>query len=426
MKKLFSLLFSAVLCGALSAELDRQFSPPLDLDGKKALVLDEKYKFDPLRGASFIFTGRYIPEKVRRNYNMATLFCKRGEFLFGFRNRRLYFIPSTAGNGSWNYTFFAAGVSTDQEIKPGDDSLHQFVATVSRYVEAAQGVDQTDVKLYIDGALVAGRRFDRFDWKDTGNPLLGCGVLPGDDTFVDKIWNFPGTVERLQVLDHALTDDDIRNLVLADKRLKPNFPVPKELTRSELAQLTPAKDAKPEEKARLSALLNAAKMGRIDWKKVYADKTAAAVLADGDSAVTILDDGKYASVTSFYDLKADRELLAWNNQFFEVSFFDKKRKEFVLSGAADEVTRKLTVKPYKKDGAWHFVFEGENRKSDRCPFKFSYTMKCKYTDNRFEYELDVQSSAQGGRLLTLGPRILRAETAAIAACAVVMSLWGDF
>ena len=39
MKKLFSLLFSAVLCGALHAELDRKFSPPLELDGKKVLVL---------------------------------------------------------------------------------------------------------------------------------------------------------------------------------------------------------------------------------------------------------------------------------------------------------------------------------------------------------------------------------------------------
>ena len=144
MKKLFSLLTAAVLCGTLHAELDRKFSPPLELDGKKALVLDDKYKFDPLRGATFIFTGRYIPEKVRRNYNMATLFCKRGEFLFGFRNRKLYFIPANADDGRWNYTFFAAGVSTDQEVKPGDDSLHQFIATVSRYVEPAQGIDQTD------------------------------------------------------------------------------------------------------------------------------------------------------------------------------------------------------------------------------------------------------------------------------------------
>ena len=31
----------------------------------------------------------------------------------------------------------------------------------------------------------------------------------------------------------------------------------------------------------------------------------------------------------------------------------------------------------------------------------------------------------GGRLVTLGPRILRCETAAIAACAAVMTLWGD-
>ena len=31
-------------------------------------------------------------------------------------------------------------------------------------------------------------------------------------TISSIIWNFPGTVERLQVLDHALTDDDIRHI----------------------------------------------------------------------------------------------------------------------------------------------------------------------------------------------------------------------
>ena len=36
---------------------------------------------------------------------------------------------------------------------------------------------------------------------------------------------------------------------------------------------------------------------------------------------------------------------------------------------------------------------------------------------------DVQ--ALGARVVTLGPRILRTETAAICAAAIAMSLWGD-
>jgi 16S rRNA (uracil1498-N3)-methyltransferase len=32
----------------------------------------------------------------------------------------------------------------------------------------------------------------------------------------------------------------------------------------------------------------------------------------------------------------------------------------------------------------------------------------------------------GFRRIGLGPRVLRAETAVIAACAAVQSLWGDF
>ncbi|MBO4299422.1 MAG: 16S rRNA (uracil(1498)-N(3))-methyltransferase [Clostridia bacterium] len=36
-----------------------------------------------------------------------------------------------------------------------------------------------------------------------------------------------------------------------------------------------------------------------------------------------------------------------------------------------------------------------------------------------------EAEAQGARLVTLGPRILRAETAAVASAAAVMALWGD-
>ena len=36
-----------------------------------------------------------------------------------------------------------------------------------------------------------------------------------------------------------------------------------------------------------------------------------------------------------------------------------------------------------------------------------------------------EAEAQGAKLVTLGPRILRAETAAIASAAAVMALWGD-
>ncbi|MBQ8954752.1 MAG: RsmE family RNA methyltransferase, partial [Clostridia bacterium] len=36
-----------------------------------------------------------------------------------------------------------------------------------------------------------------------------------------------------------------------------------------------------------------------------------------------------------------------------------------------------------------------------------------------------EAASQGAKLVTLGPRILRAETAAIAAAAAVMAVWGD-
>ena len=39
-------------------------------------------------------------------------------------------------------------------------------------------------------------------------------------------------------------------------------------------------------------------------------------------------------------------------------------------------------------------------------------------------EAEVFTGA-GAKSVTLGPRILRAETAAVAGCAVIMNLWGD-
>ena len=41
-----------------------------------------------------------------------------------------------------------------------------------------------------------------------------------------------------------------------------------------------------------------------------------------------------------------------------------------------------------------------------------------------EKEARMLESA-GARAITLGPRILRAETAAIAGCAAILTLWGD-
>ena len=399
MKIVRSLMLSVLfaLCGTLAADVVRDFSPPLACDGAAAVELDKNYKLDPVRGATFVFTGRYDQKSkyvppLKRPGSYAVFFYKGGEFFFGIRNRKLYFYPSSAGDGSWDQDVNKSGVLSDEVIGEEDRELHQYVLTLSRYVEKAQGIDRTEVKLYLDGAPVAARTLDRFDWKDAGKPLVACGIEPKSRTFNPAIWNYTGSVEKIAVLDRALAESELRAFVLADKRLKPRFLVPKTLTASEQCELDPARGRTPEEKSHLAALRNAALLGRPNWLRASATATGVVTtLAGPHSRLTILDDCEYATVASFYDVEADRELLAWNNPFFEVVYWDKARKSRALSGLAPAITRRLVAEPVRKDGGWEFAFAGEHEPSKAFPFAFEYTMKFRYVDDRLEYTLTVHN-----------------------------------
>jgi len=395
-RKSLALVAALLLGGTLAADVVRNFSPPLACDGSGAVELDKDYKLAPVRGATFIFTGRYdqrmkhVPP-LKRPGSYAVFFYKGGEFFFGIRNRKLYFYPSSAGNGSWDQDVAKAGVLSDEVFGEEDRELHQYVLTLSRYIEKAQGIDRTEVKIYLDGGMVAARTLDRFDWKDAGRPLVACAVTPRSRTFNPKIWNYTGTVEKLQVLDRALAESEIRSLVLADRRLKPRFLVPKTLSPADERELAPTEAAMPGYKAKLAALRNAALLGRQEWRRARDTASGVRPLAGRHSRLTIIDDGKYATVASFYDLKADRELLAWNNPFFEVVYRDRSGKIHALSGLSPDITRRLVAPPVQKDGVWEFAFAGGHKPTKTFPFSFDYTMKFRYLDDRLEYALTVHN-----------------------------------
>jgi hypothetical protein len=395
-KTSLALSLALALFGALRAEITRDFSPPLECGGERAVELDKAYELDPVRGATFVFTGRYDQQQklappLKRPGSYAVFFYKGGEFFFGIRNRKLYFFPSDAGDGRWNREAGKVGVLSDEVLGEEDRELHQFALTISRRVEKEQAVDTTEVKLYVDGAMAATRQLDRFDWKDAGRPLVCCGISPQSRVFNPVIWNYTGEVHKLQVFDRALNESEVRALVLADRRLKPRFIVPKKLTAEEERELAPPAAAPPEEKAKLAALRNAALRGMPNWKRARDKAAGVTVLPGRESLLVILDDGEYATVASFYDVRADRELLAWNNPFFEVVYRDKSGKNHTLSGLSPEITRRLAAKPHFENGTWNFAFEGEHAPSPKFPFAFSYTMKCRCVDDRLEYELAVRN-----------------------------------
>ena len=397
LKKALTLGSALALCGTLAADVVRNFSPPLACDGSKAVELGRECKIDPVRGATFVFLGRYdqqpkLAPPLKRPAPYAVFFYKSGELFFGIRQQKLYFYASNAGNGSWNQDVAKVGVTSDAVLSEEDRELHLYVLTISRYVEKAQGIDRTEVKIYLDGGLVGARTLDRFEWKDAGRPLVGCAVDPHSRTFNPKIWNYTGEVEKLEVLDRALAESEVRDLVLADKRLKPRFLVPKALTASEACELDPARGRTPEEKSHLAALRNAALLGRPNRLRASATATGELLtLAGPHSRITVLDDCEYATVASFYDVEADRELLAWNNPFFEVIYRDKAGKSRSISGLSREITRNLVARPMQKDGGWEFAFAGEHEPTKSFPFSFEYTMKFRYVDDRLEYTLTVRN-----------------------------------
>ncbi|MBQ6353311.1 MAG: hypothetical protein IJJ28_08595, partial [Lentisphaeria bacterium] len=380
-------------------------------------------KVDTLRGATYIFTGRYLPERKSFRQPFGTLFFKNGEFIFALRGGKLYFFPANAGNGKWNYNYVQAAVLSEEQLPPGDRELHHFALTLSRHVEPEQGTDYTDVKLYLDGVRVGGRRFDHYEWRDAGFPLVAGGITPANDTFDGKYWDHPGSVAALQVLDKALTDDEIRQLVQRDKRIVPRFVQPETLTDEERRMLDwRGYDWGKEFRAWFAALTNAALAGRPDWRRIYRatlpvksfrgpfnfDYRLSA--AGGGSVLTILDDGRYATIASFYDPKAERELLAWNNPFFEVTFLNAKGRGRTVTGADKNVTRRLSSPPVLKDGVWEFAFRGESVPTEKFPYRFAYTMNCRFVDDRLEYDLEVTDDDPSGRLAAVRFPALRLNT----------------
>ena len=393
-KLLFAILMFAAAC--CFADIAREFSPPAKCGGDGAIRLDRSYKLDAVRGATFIFTGRYDQRQkllppLKRPGSYAVFFYKGGEFFFGIRNRRMYFYPSSAGNGTWNQTVDKAAVLTDEVLDENDRELHQYVLTLSRYVEKAQGIDRTEVKLYLDGGLVGTRTLDRFEWKDAGKPLVACGVEPRSRTFNPAIWNYSGEVEDLRVLDRALGEGELRDLVLADKRLKPRFLVPKTLSEADERELAVSEAAMPGYKTKLAALRNAALLGRQNWRRARDTAFGVRILAGRGSLLTIVDDGTYATVASFFDPKARRELLAWNNPFFEVVYRDQAGKNRSISGLSPGITRRLAAPPVHKEDGWEFELVGEHEPTEKFPFSFDYKMKFRYVDDRLEYTLTVRN-----------------------------------
>ena len=170
--KSWVLVAALLLCGTLVADIVRDFSPPLACDGSKAVELGKDCKLAP---------------PLKRPAPYAVFFYKSGEFFFGIRQQKLYFYASNAGNGTWNQDVAKAGVMSDAVLSEEDRELHLYVLTISRYIEKAQGIDRTEVKIYIDGGLVGARTLDRFDWKDAGRPLVACAVEPHSRTFNPKI-----------------------------------------------------------------------------------------------------------------------------------------------------------------------------------------------------------------------------------------------
>ena len=406
--KTFSALLFAAVCGVLNAEYVQKFDPPKVLSGTEALAVADRGDAATAEGKTYIFVGSYTPERWKtpplgkKLPGLGVLFYQRGEFLFSIRQWRLCFQPENSGNGNWELPFAKYGLHPAGELREGDASLHHFALTLKRTVEPEQGLDYTDAAIYVDGALAGARRYDNFVWKPLGKPLLAGGVEPDDRVFEAKHWNYTGEVAAIQVLDRALAETEIQALVLADKRLKPRFTAPAELTAEERKLLTPPAGASPEVKARFSALANAAKAGRLKWKNVLAGASGKVhALTGTESAVILLNDGNEAVIASFYDLKADRELLAWNNPFFEVTYLDAAKREYTLSGLSRDVSMRLAAPPELKDGAWSFTLAGENRPTEAFPFRFEFTMKCRFTQNRLEYALTVRNASDKCRLHTV-------------------------
>ncbi len=282
-------------------------------------------------------------------------------------------------------------------VIPPDGKWHQAAMVIQHHCVASQGEDWTDVRLYFDGVPVAYARHEHSHPAESPDPLVfGRGRSYGGE------YGFCGAVASILVHGKAFTEQQIRESVLSDKRLKPGFHPPVELTPGEM-ELLKQVNAPPEVGSALRNLALGRRSGVIGWKELARDPDAALrdrklrILDGGNSRLALADVNGFAGVVSWYDTVSRRELLSAENCFFRLNF-KVDGQTFELDPLEPQVVSELISPPVESDGVQRFVIGYRHEPEETCPVRFTATSRFCFGCDRLEYDLSVDDSTPETRI----------------------------
>ena len=251
------------------------------------------------------------------------------------------------------------------------------VAMTCRYHEAVdQGEIWTEIQLFVDGKALPVQKLPKVKLVPPGGAWeFGASARFGSP------WNFGGEIWGGGYFSRVLTEKEIRDRVLSfEGVVVPAFQKAARIS-PERSKMIGAPGLSP---AQRSALMNLAKSGFPDFERVIGSPGRPLLSVGRKNVMTILTAPGAVRILSLYDTENDRELLNWNNVFFQLHFF--RGSEKVRLDMTDLESDFLSP-PVEKDGVTEFVI-GHRRKAFPA---VSAKSRWRFDGTRLEFSLEAES-----------------------------------
>ena len=314
----------------------------LAMDGLTTeIVLEGTEKLDPRKGMTFmlIYRQQALPgnRDIERDHDM--FFFRPKQFLFGRRKNRIY-------TNVWNDTKQGAAPDYVMDAYPQDGRFHHAAMTIFHRMEPAHGIDQTEIRLYIDGVPV--RQIDhrriKMRFCDDKPIELGCGSTFGAP------WRLGGEIADARIYDRVLTGNEIRKIVASQKLAEPAFRTPAKLSVGD-EKLLSSVESVPFR----SALARLAAKGVPAWRQAAENPEKHLLLLEGkETSLVVSTLPGTSGIVSWFDKVSKRELLRWDNLFFEL-VLKKGGREETFSPDSPGVKAELVKQPRRDGDAWRFL-----------------------------------------------------------------------
>ena len=348
--------------------------------------------FDVSRNYTFMLLyKRENPEgNNESNLSMDTFFAKKNVFVMNKFHSNFY--ANANCEGKWMGKALKSGVFRQEDLE-----WHHVALSVEYKLNWNDAEEWIEFTFYKDGVSYGRSRFNNIRF-DKNNKLLEIGFNPS----MGPPWSLGGKIADARVYEGVLSEAEIREIVLAQKLAKPAFKIEYKLTADEEKRLA----AKKYDEWFNFAIRNLASMEipRCDWRALMEKPAEKFQVLDGkDSCLVIVADGDYAAVCSWYDKRANREMLKGDNTFVKWQFEHWKDAGDgkIVSVALESVEpydKRICSKlkePPKKDasGAWRFSIQY----GSESPAMTALTSFV-FANDRLEFSHTAKSLAKGQTL----------------------------